>query len=165
MATVTPSFVLDGTWPRVAAFYHPASAVCRDLVPRFVALARAVRHRSTRVPVTFHAVSCQAEPDVCKEFGIMAVPTVMAFRMGHIDGIVVQRDDANEVDLAYLADVLEVNFAPSLGEVGGAPGGGDESSAGVVIAGGMAGSSSLLRAKARRKEGKSRVRVSGAREK
>ena len=78
----------------------------------------------------------------------MAVPTVMAFRMGHIDGIVVQRDDANEVDLAYLADVLEVNFAPSLGEVGGAPGGGDESSAGVVIAGGMAGSSSLLRAKA-----------------
>ena len=148
VATVTPSFVLDVTWPRVAAFYHPASAVCRDLVPRFVALARAVRHRSTRVPITFHAVSCQAEPDVCKEFGIMAVPTVMAFRMGHIDGIVVQRDDANEVDLAYLADVLEVNFAPSLGEVGGAPGGGDESSAGVVIAGGMAGSSSLLRAKA-----------------
>ena len=155
-ATITPSFVLDVTWPRVAVFYHPTSAACQDFTPNYIALARAVRHRSSRVPVAFHAVSCAVHDEVCAEFEIRSVPVILAFKAGRVDGLTLERNQDNTIDIMAVADALELNLGPAEGgkfENGG--GAGDDTDAGsrgqdssVMVVGGMAGSTTKHQAAA-----------------
>mmetsp|Transcript_8410 Transcript_8410/g.23556 ORF Transcript_8410/g.23556 Transcript_8410/m.23556 type:complete len:683 (-) Transcript_8410:57-2105(-) len=153
-ATITPSFVLDVTWPRVAVFYHPTSDACQDFTSKYIALARAVRHRSSRVPVAFHAVSCAVHEEVCAEFEIRAVPVVLGFKAGRVDGIALDRNQDNIIDIMTVADVLELNLGPADGrfesESGGGGSGGGEmgGDSSVMVAGGMAGSTTKHQAAA-----------------
>ena len=149
-ATVTPSFVLDVTWPRVAVFYHPTSEACQDFTSKYIELARAVRHRSSRVPVAFHAVSCAVHEEVCAEFEIRSVPVVLGFKAGRVDGIALDRNQDNVIAITTVADALELNLGPaddgSFGTEGG--GGMGEGSSSVAVAGGMAGSTTKHQAAA-----------------
>ena len=152
-ATITPSFVLDVTWPRVAVFYHPTSAACRDFTPNYIALARAVRHRSSRVPVAFHAVSCAVHEEVCAEFEIRSVPVILAFKAGRVDGLALERTQDNTIDITSVADVLELNLGPAEdGQFENAGGDGNNKDgaqdASVMVAGGMAGSTTKHQAAA-----------------
>ena len=151
-ATITPSFVLDVTWPRVAVFYHPASAACQDFTSNYIALARAVRHRSSRVPVAFHAVSCAVHDEVCSEFEIRSVPVILAFKAGRVDGLALERTQDNTIDIMSVADVLELNLGPAEDgqfENGGGDGnGGGGKGSSVMVAGGMAGSTTQHQAAA-----------------
>ena len=86
-ATLTPSFVLEVTWPRVVQFYHPASPRCQSLQATYISLARGIKRRSSRLPVEFHAVNCGIYREVCQQrFNIKAVPTIIGLRSGSIDG-------------------------------------------------------------------------------
>jgi len=105
-----PSFVLDVTWPRVVVFYHAASPLCKGFKQKFVHLARETRHRSERVPLTFHAVSCSVHNDVCAEYNVKAVPVVMAFHSGHIDPMIVKRTHDNSIEPENLATILEIEL-------------------------------------------------------
>ena len=99
---------MEVTWPRVALFYHPASPLCIQLRDRFVSVAREIRRRSLRVPVEFWAVSCEVHRDACDDLGVNAVPRILAFPAGKIEGIVIPRTDVNGIELEKLVDVLDV---------------------------------------------------------
>lgn len=84
--SLTPSFVLEVTWPRVVQFYHPDSPRCHAWRPAYVALARGLRGRSSRLPVEFHAVSCAAHRQVCEDgFRVARVPLLVVLRSGSIE--------------------------------------------------------------------------------
>jgi hypothetical protein len=85
-ASLTPSFVLEVTWPRIVQFYHPSSSRCISFLPIYVDLARAIKRRSSRMPVEFHAVNCAAYMEVCERgFDVDVVPTIIGLRSGRID--------------------------------------------------------------------------------
>lgn len=104
----TPSFVLEVTWPRVALFYHPASPLCIQLRDRYVAVAREIRRRSIRAPVEFWAVSCEVHRDACDDLGVNAVPRILAFPKGKIDGLLVTRTNENGIEVEKIIDLLGV---------------------------------------------------------
>lgn len=104
----TPSFVLEVTWPRVALFYHPASSLCIQLRDRYVAVAREIRRRSIRAPVEFWAVSCEVHRDACDDLGVNAVPRILAFPRGKIDGLLVPRTNENNIEVEKIIDLLGV---------------------------------------------------------
>mmetsp|Transcript_22769 Transcript_22769/g.37714 ORF Transcript_22769/g.37714 Transcript_22769/m.37714 type:complete len:619 (-) Transcript_22769:63-1919(-) len=106
----TPSFVLEVTWPRVALFYHPASPLCIQLRDRYVAVAREIRRRSIRAPVEFWAISCEVHRDACEDLGVTAVPRILAFPAGKIDGILVPRTNDNGIEVAKIIDILSVHL-------------------------------------------------------
>ena len=106
----TPSFVLEVTWPRVALFYHPASSLCLDLRDRYVSVAREIRRRSIRAPVEFWAVSCQVHRDACEDLGIHAVPRLLAFPAGKIDGRLIPRTENNDIRVDTIINLLNVNL-------------------------------------------------------
>ncbi|KAL7548340.1 hypothetical protein ACHAWF_011627 [Thalassiosira exigua] len=86
--TLTPSFVLEVTWPRIIQFYHPLSPICQKMQSIYVAVARGIRRRSSRLPVEFHAVNCGIYRDMCQEgFSIKSVPTIIGLGSGKIEGI------------------------------------------------------------------------------
>lgn len=86
-ASITPSFVLEVTWPRVIQFYHPSSPHCRDFHSTYVNLARSIKRRSSRLPVEFHAVNCGVYRDVCDQgFRIKSVPSFIGLKSGSIEG-------------------------------------------------------------------------------
>lgn len=87
-ASLTPSFVLEVTWPRVVQFYHPSSPRCQALQSTYVAVARGIKRRSSRLPVEFHAVNCGVYRDVCEQgFNVKGVPTFLGLRSGSINGM------------------------------------------------------------------------------
>ena len=102
----TPSFVLEVTWPRVVLFYHTASKLCAALRDDYVAVAREIRRRSVRVPVEFWAVSCEIHRDACEDLGVTAVPRVLAFPAGKIDGVVVPRTNDNTLRVDWIVTAL-----------------------------------------------------------
>lgn len=86
-ATLTPSFVLEVTWPRIVQFYHPLSQRCQSLQPIYVSVARGIKRRSSRLPVEFHAVNCGVYRDVCETgFNVKSVPAIIGLRSGRIVG-------------------------------------------------------------------------------
>lgn len=87
-ASLTPSFVLEVTWPRVVLLYHPQSPRCKKIQFLYVQVARGVKRRSSRLPVEFYAVNCGKYRDVCESdqgFSIQTVPTLVGLRSGQID--------------------------------------------------------------------------------
>jgi hypothetical protein len=106
----TPSFVLEVRWPRIAIFYHPASAVCLQLRDRFVAVAREIRRRSIRAPVEFWAVNCEVHRDACEDLEVTSVPTILAFPSGKIDGRVVPRTDENDIQVNKIIQILGIHL-------------------------------------------------------
>ena len=85
-SSLTPSFVLEVTWPRMVQFYHPLSPRCISFQPTYVTLARDIKRRSSRMPVEFHAVNCHVHREVCERgFDVHSVPTMIGLRSGRID--------------------------------------------------------------------------------
>lgn len=137
--SLTPSFVLEVTWPRVVQLYHPSSPHCQALQPTYVALARGLKRRSSRLPVEFHAVNCGAHRGVCEEgFRVARVPTVVVLQSGRIEWTEVSlpgstadaavaagspdaaRDDDIDVDIEYLAQELDIPLDAAKGHAGAA---------------------------------------------
>ena len=106
----TPSFVLEVTWPRVALFYHPASPLCMQVRDRYVSVAREIRRRSIRAPVEFWAVSCEIHREACEDLGISAVPRLLGFPQGSIEGKLIQRTKNNDIEVEEIIHVLSVNL-------------------------------------------------------
>lgn len=106
----TPAFVLEVTWPRVALFYHPASPLCIQLRDRYVAVAREIRRRSIRVPVEFWAVSCEVHRDACDDLDVTAVPRILAFPKGKIEGQVVPRTADNDIEVEKIIQIVGVEL-------------------------------------------------------
>jgi transposase len=106
----TPSFVLEVTWPRVALFYHPASPLCVQLRDRYVLVAREIRRRSIRAPVEFWAVSCEIHREACEDLGINAVPRLLGFPQGSIEGKLIQRTKNNNIEVEDIVEVLDVSL-------------------------------------------------------
>ena len=106
----TPSFVLEVTWPRVALFYHPASPLCMQVRDRYVSVAREIRRRSIRAPVEFWAVSCEIHREACEDLGISAVPRLLGFSQGSIEGKLIQRTKNNDIEVEEIIHVLGVTL-------------------------------------------------------
>ena len=106
----TPSFVLEVTWPRVALFYHPASPLCMQVRDRYVSVAREIRRRSIRAPVEFWAVSCEIHREACEDLGISAVPRLLGFPQGSIEGKLIQRTKNNDIEVEEIIHLLSVNL-------------------------------------------------------
>lgn len=88
--TLTPSFVLEVTWPRIIQFYHPYSARCQSFQSTFVSLARGIKRRSSRLPIEFHAVNCGVYRELCElGFNVKAVPTLIGYESGKIEKIAI----------------------------------------------------------------------------
>lgn len=84
--TLTPSFVLEVTWPRIIQFYHPNSPRCRSFQPTFVNAARGMKRRSSRLPIEFYAVNCGLYRELCElGFHVNEVPTIIGFQSGEIE--------------------------------------------------------------------------------
>ncbi|KAL3764011.1 hypothetical protein ACHAW5_000050 [Stephanodiscus triporus] len=122
-ASLTPSFVLEVTWPRIIQFYHPSSPHCQSLQPVYVGLARGIKRRSSRMPVEFHAVNCGVYREVCENgFHVRSVPKIIGLKSGRIDGkeitlpgstdsaIGSKKDISTDVELKveYLAQVMGI---------------------------------------------------------
>ena len=110
LTSETPSFVLEVTWPRVALFYHSASPLCVQLRDRYVSVAREVRRRSIREPVEFWAINCEVHRDACEDLGIIAVPRLLGFPQGSIEGKLIQRTMNNNIEIEEVVNVLNVNL-------------------------------------------------------
>jgi len=110
LTSATPGWVLEVTWPRVALFYHPSSALCIQLRDRYVAVAREIRRKSIRTPVEFWAVSCEVHRDACEELGVSAVPKILAFRASEIEGQVIPRTNNNEIEIERITKILEIDL-------------------------------------------------------
>jgi len=110
-ASITPSFVLEVTWPRVIQFYHPSSPHCQDFHSTYVDLARSIKRRSSRLPVEFHAVNCGVYRDVCDQgFGIKSVPSFIGLKSGSIEGKQLFLPGDNEGKLTSKAEItVDVN--------------------------------------------------------
>ena len=106
----TPSFVLEVTWPRVALFYHPASPLCIQLRDRYVAVAREIRRRSIRAPVEFWAVSCEVHRDACEDLEVTAVPRILAFPGGKIEGLLIPRTNENDIEVEQIIQILDITL-------------------------------------------------------
>jgi len=125
-----PSFVIDTTYPRLVQFYHPESPICESFQQIFIEAGRIFRfdgsneHENNKhhhyhdtitteaSKITFHAVSCAAYMDICTspEFGIHAVPVLLAFSKGSRKGKVVKRTNDNHLILSHVADMLGVKL-------------------------------------------------------
>lgn len=105
-ASITPSFVLEVTWPRVIQFYHPSSPYCKDFHSTYVNLARSIKRRSSRLPVEFYAVNCGVYRDVCDQgFKIKSVPSFLALKSGRIDAKQLFLPGDNEGKLTSKAEI------------------------------------------------------------
>ncbi|KAL3774707.1 hypothetical protein HJC23_002007 [Cyclotella cryptica] len=115
--SITPSFVLEVTWPRIVEFYHPSSPHCISFQSSYVALARGIKRRSSRLPVEFHALNCGRYREVCDFFHVKTVPLMIGLKSGMIEGTeITLSDDLGDEELVqYVANVLGV----SLDVVGG----------------------------------------------
>lgn len=110
--SVTPSFVLEVTWPRIIQFYHPSSPHCTEFQPTYVSIARRIKHMSSRLPVEFHAVNCAKYREVCEYgFNIKSVPAIIGLKSGRIDwielGQLLSDMDLDELS-RYAANSLDV---------------------------------------------------------
>lgn len=130
-ASITPSFVLEVTWPRVIQFYHPSSPHCKKFHETYVKLARTIKRRSSRLPIEFHAVNCGVYREVCDQgFRIKSVPSFLRLKSGSIEGeqIFLPGDnegkqtskaeiaaDVNE-KVEYISNVLGVTLDPEKGQ-------------------------------------------------
>jgi hypothetical protein len=89
-ATLTPSFVLEVTWPRIIQFYHPYSPRCRSFQATFVNVARGIKRRSSRMPIEFYTVNCGIYRELCElGFNVRDVPTIIGLQSGKIEGITI----------------------------------------------------------------------------
>ncbi len=123
-ASLTPSFVLEVTWPRIIQFYHPASPHCQSFQPVYVSVARGIKRRSSRMPVEFHAVNCGVHREVCEQgFDVRSVPMIIGLKSGRIDWTEISlpgsinaaasspKNDLStdfELKVEYLARVMEI---------------------------------------------------------
>lgn len=110
-ASITPSFILEVTWPRVIQFYHPSSPHCQDFQSTYINLARSIKRRSSRLPVEFHAVNCGVYRDVCDQgFQIKTVPSFIGLKSGRIQGIPLSLPGDNEGRLTSKEEItMDVN--------------------------------------------------------
>mmetsp|Transcript_23879 Transcript_23879/g.37434 ORF Transcript_23879/g.37434 Transcript_23879/m.37434 type:complete len:676 (-) Transcript_23879:921-2948(-) len=130
-ASITPSFVLEVTWPRVIQFYHPSSRHCQNFHATYVNLARSIKRRSSRLPIEFHAVNCGVYREVCDQgFKIKSVPSFLSLKSGSIEGIPMFLPGDNEGKLTskakitadvnekveYISDVLGFTLDPIKGQ-------------------------------------------------
>lgn len=112
--SLTPSFVLEVTWPRIILFYHPSSPRCKEIQPIYVSLARGIKRRSSRMPVEFHAVNCGIHRDICEQgFNVKSVPIIIGFKSGRIDWVEISIpfEDASldvEHEVEYLANEVRI---------------------------------------------------------
>ena len=113
-SSLTPSFVLEVTWPRIILFYHPSSPRCKSIQPIYVSLARGIKRRSSRMPVEFHAANCGIHRDVCEQgFNVQSVPIIIGLKSGRIDWeeISIPFEDASlnvEHEVEYLANEMRI---------------------------------------------------------
>jgi len=107
---VIPLFVLTVKWPRVVQFYMPNSKICQEFKGIYVELAREIRRLSTRIPVSFHAVSCLANKQLCSDLGIEGVPYILSYLMGSTHGAVLKRREDNSIDINYVANELQITL-------------------------------------------------------
>lgn len=110
-ASITPSFILEVTWPRVIQFYHPSSPHCQDFQSTYINLARSIKRRSSRLPVEFHAVNCGVYRDICDQgFQIKTVPSFIGLKSGRIQGIPLSLPGDNEGRLTSKEEItMDVN--------------------------------------------------------
>lgn len=110
-ASITPSFILEVTWPRVIQFYHPSSPHCQDFQSTYINLARSIKRRSSRLPVEFHAVNCGVHRDICDQgFQIKTVPSFIGLKSGRIQGIPLSLPGDNEGRLTSKEEItMDVN--------------------------------------------------------
>lgn len=115
-SSLTPSFVLEVTWPRIILFYHSSSPGCKAVQPIYMSLARGVKRRSSRLPVEFHAVNCGIYRDVCEQgFNVKSVPIIIGLRSGRIDWAEISLPPENaslDVDheVEYLANEMRIQL-------------------------------------------------------
>lgn len=109
--SITPSFVLEVTWPRVVEFYHPSSPHCIEFQSTYISIAREIKHLSSRLPVQFHAVNCARYREVCKYgFNVESVPKLIGLKSGKIEWSELETSsniDENEL-VQYIADAINV---------------------------------------------------------
>ena len=108
--TSDPSFVLEVTWPRIVQFYLPSSKLCQEFKPRFIELARELRHRSKKVVIEFHTVSCAVHSQICATWEIEGVPHVLLFRSGMTEGETLIRTDDNKLEAEYVAETIGISL-------------------------------------------------------
>lgn len=128
--TLTPSFVLEVTWPRIVQFYHPNSPRCRSFQPTFVHVARGIKKRSSRLPIEFYAVNCGVYRELCEMgFYVSDVPTMIGFKSGEIertamflpgsvDGLAEStKEFINDVEvkMEYIALTMDIQLDPVKG--------------------------------------------------
>lgn len=124
-AILTPSFVLEVTWPRIVQFYHPISPRCQSFQPTFVNVARGIKRRSSRLPIEFYTVNCGVYREICElGFNVSNVPTIIGFKSGEIarialtlpgsvDGLVDSTNEFfNDVELKmeYIALTMDIQL-------------------------------------------------------
>lgn len=109
-AYTKPTYILTVTWPRVVQYYSPSSRICQEFKPVFVEVARQLRKLSSRIPISFIAVSCAAHSQLCRDLGINAVPHIVGYTMGTTEGQVMKRSNDNLLDPSYVSDLLEISL-------------------------------------------------------
>ena len=113
-SAITPSFVLEVTWPRIVEFYHPSSPHCTEFQSTYISIARGIKHLSSRLPVEFYAVNCARYREVCEYgFNIETVPSLIGLKSGRIEWseIEIPSDDVDEDELVqYVADTIDVTL-------------------------------------------------------
>jgi hypothetical protein len=118
-SAITPSFVLEVTWPRVVLFYHSSSVHCKEFQSTYVSIARGIKHLSSRLPVEFHAVNCAKYREVCEYgFSVKTVPILMGLKSGRIDWseIELSEDLAENEMVQFVADAVDIELDEVVGD-------------------------------------------------
>ena len=68
---------------RVVEFYAPWCPHCQHFKPKYIKLAKAVTAKHP--DIEFHAVSCTAHTQLCREQNVNGYPTLKLFREGSYD--------------------------------------------------------------------------------
>ena len=94
---IKPNFLYQPSYnfsppARVIEFYAPWCPHCQHFTPKFIKLAKAVTAKEPTIE--FHAVSCTAHSQLCRDQKVHSFPTLKLFREGSYDALKFDVKDA-----------------------------------------------------------------------
>jgi len=84
---------------RVVEFYAPWCPHCQHYAPQYIKLAKAVTEKHP--DIEFHAVSCTAHTQLCREQNVNSYPTLKLFREGSYEALKFNVKDAKVKNVLF----------------------------------------------------------------
>lgn len=95
----------------IVEFYAPWCPHCRHSVLSYIDLAEQLKSKLQGLHISFHAVSCELYPKICRNYKISGYPTFLGYKYGHDEwGDLRKRGVDLKMSLKEISATLELNI-------------------------------------------------------